>query len=203
MLPGHLFGATGAGDVKLFAAAGALIGPAPIVTAFFYTALAGGVLALIVARATAAAAADAERRGHARRNCCRELECHRRPARKQSLRLCAGYRSGNVDRRAGAVTQSPTGILIYGSYARVHGVRPRNHRRRRARLRHLQLHAAASGPDGVDPDPPGRGRRRGPRRRRRAAARGHPHHRLARQRRARRPRSAIRRTSSAAASCCR
>jgi len=49
MLPGHLFGATGAGDVKLFAAAGALIGPASIVTAFFYTALAGGVLALIVA----------------------------------------------------------------------------------------------------------------------------------------------------------
>ena len=49
MLPGHLFGATGAGDVKLFAAAGALIGPAPIVTAFFYTALAGGLLALVVA----------------------------------------------------------------------------------------------------------------------------------------------------------
>jgi prepilin peptidase CpaA len=49
MLPGHLFGATGAGDVKLFAAAGALIGPAPIVTAFFYTALAGGLLALLVA----------------------------------------------------------------------------------------------------------------------------------------------------------
>jgi prepilin peptidase CpaA len=49
MLPGHLFGATGAGDVKLFAAAGALIGPAPIVTAFFYTALAGGVMALAFA----------------------------------------------------------------------------------------------------------------------------------------------------------
>lgn len=49
MLPGHLFGATGAGDVKLFAAVGALIGPAPIATAFVYTALAGGVLALAVA----------------------------------------------------------------------------------------------------------------------------------------------------------
>ena len=49
MLPGHLLGATGAGDVKLFAAIGTLIGPAHIVTAFFYTALAGGVLALIVA----------------------------------------------------------------------------------------------------------------------------------------------------------
>jgi len=49
MLPGHLFGATGAGDVKLFAAVGALIGPLPITMAFFYTALAGGVLALVVA----------------------------------------------------------------------------------------------------------------------------------------------------------
>jgi prepilin peptidase CpaA len=49
MLPGHLFGATGAGDVKLFAAAGAVIGPAPITMAFFYTALAGGLLALAVA----------------------------------------------------------------------------------------------------------------------------------------------------------
>jgi prepilin peptidase CpaA len=49
MLPGHLIGATGAGDVKLFAALGALLGPAPIATAFFYTALAGGVLAVFVA----------------------------------------------------------------------------------------------------------------------------------------------------------
>lgn len=48
MLPGHLFGATGAGDVKLFAAFGALLGPAPILTAFVYTALAGGVLALAI-----------------------------------------------------------------------------------------------------------------------------------------------------------
>jgi prepilin peptidase CpaA len=49
MLPGHLFGATGAGDVKLFAALGALLGPAPIATAFFYTALAGGLMAIVVA----------------------------------------------------------------------------------------------------------------------------------------------------------
>ena len=73
MLPGHLFGATGAGDVKLFAAMGALIGPAHIATAFFYTAIAGGAIAIIVsirrrrlqqtlagtARLFAAAAADA------------------------------------------------------------------------------------------------------------------------------------------------
>jgi prepilin peptidase CpaA len=49
MLPGHVIGRTGAGDVKLFAAMGALIGPAHILTAFFYTAIAGGALALIVA----------------------------------------------------------------------------------------------------------------------------------------------------------
>lgn len=49
MLPGHLVGATGAGDVKLFAAIGALIGPAHIGVAFLYTAIAGGVLALMVA----------------------------------------------------------------------------------------------------------------------------------------------------------
>ena len=49
MLPGHLFGATGAGDVKLFAAAGALLGPAATVQAFFATAIVGGVLAIVVA----------------------------------------------------------------------------------------------------------------------------------------------------------
>lgn len=49
MLPGHVFGATGAGDVKLLAALGTLLGPAAIVTAFLYTAIAGGLLAVAVA----------------------------------------------------------------------------------------------------------------------------------------------------------
>ena len=49
MLPGNVFGATGAGDVKLFAAAGALLGPATTVRAFLFTAIAGGVLAVVVA----------------------------------------------------------------------------------------------------------------------------------------------------------
>lgn len=48
MLPGHLIGATGAGDVKLFAAAGAFIGPAHILAAFIYTALAGGAIAIVI-----------------------------------------------------------------------------------------------------------------------------------------------------------
>lgn len=49
MLPGHVFGATGAGDVKLFAAAGAMLGPVTTVRAFMFTAIAGGVLAVVVA----------------------------------------------------------------------------------------------------------------------------------------------------------
>jgi prepilin peptidase CpaA len=80
MLPGHVFGATGAGDVKLFAALGAFIGPASIAAAFLYTAIAGGCLAIVVAlrrrrlgetigrthrliASGAAAAADIERAG--------------------------------------------------------------------------------------------------------------------------------------------
>ena len=49
MLPGHVIGATGAGDVKLFAAIGTLLGPRMIVAAFLYTAIAGGALAVVVA----------------------------------------------------------------------------------------------------------------------------------------------------------
>ena len=49
MMPGHLFGGTGAGDVKLFAGAGAVVGVARVVPAFLYAALAGGVIALCVA----------------------------------------------------------------------------------------------------------------------------------------------------------
>ena len=49
MWPGHIVGATGAGDVKLFAAVGTLLGPAGIAAAFVYTAIFGGALALAVA----------------------------------------------------------------------------------------------------------------------------------------------------------
>jgi prepilin peptidase CpaA len=49
MLPGHVIGATGAGDVKLFAALGTLLGPTRTGVAFLYTALAGGLLVVIVA----------------------------------------------------------------------------------------------------------------------------------------------------------
>jgi prepilin peptidase CpaA len=48
MLPAHIVGATGAGDVKLFAGFGTLLGPAGIFAALLYTAIAGGALAVIV-----------------------------------------------------------------------------------------------------------------------------------------------------------
>jgi prepilin peptidase CpaA len=46
MLPGHVLGGTGAGDVKLVAALGAVLGPGRILATFLYSAIAGGVLAL-------------------------------------------------------------------------------------------------------------------------------------------------------------
>jgi prepilin peptidase CpaA len=49
MLPGYLIGATGGGDVKLFAAFGTLLGPRATGFAFLYTVLAGGVIAVAVA----------------------------------------------------------------------------------------------------------------------------------------------------------
>ena len=49
MMPGHVLGATGAGDVKLMAAFGAIVGPGLVIKAFLFTAIAGGVLAVVVA----------------------------------------------------------------------------------------------------------------------------------------------------------
>jgi len=49
LLPAHVFGATGAGDVKLLAAFGALLGPADVFDAFLRAAILGGVMALMVA----------------------------------------------------------------------------------------------------------------------------------------------------------
>ena len=48
-MPGHVLGATGAGDVKLMAAVGTIVGPGVVLNAFLYSAVAGGVLAVIVA----------------------------------------------------------------------------------------------------------------------------------------------------------
>lgn len=46
MLPGHVFGGTGAGDVKLIAALGTWLGPGGVLMAVLYSAMAGGVLAI-------------------------------------------------------------------------------------------------------------------------------------------------------------
>ena len=63
MLPGYGLGATGAGDVKLMAAVGAIVGPPLVVTAFFCTAIAGGVLAILVAARRRRLAATLTRTG--------------------------------------------------------------------------------------------------------------------------------------------
>jgi prepilin peptidase CpaA len=49
LMPAHVFGATGAGDVKLLAAFGALLGPGNVFDAFLRAAILGGVIALGVA----------------------------------------------------------------------------------------------------------------------------------------------------------
>jgi prepilin peptidase CpaA len=46
MLPQYVFGATGAGDVKLVAAVGTLLGPGGVLAAVLFGAIAGGVLAV-------------------------------------------------------------------------------------------------------------------------------------------------------------
>ena len=61
MLPGHVLGATGAGDVKFMAAVGAIVGPAMVVSAFLFTAVAGGVLAVAVALRRRRLAASSQR----------------------------------------------------------------------------------------------------------------------------------------------
>jgi prepilin peptidase CpaA len=63
MLPGHFFGATGAGDVKLMAAVGAVLGLERIVQAFLLTAIAGGLLAAGVAIANRRLGATVRRTG--------------------------------------------------------------------------------------------------------------------------------------------
>jgi prepilin peptidase CpaA len=49
MMPGHIIGATGAGDVKLLGAIGSLVGPSLALHVCLYSFVAGGVLAIGVA----------------------------------------------------------------------------------------------------------------------------------------------------------
>lgn len=50
LLPGYMFGGTGAGDVKFLAALGTWLGPRDVMLAFVVSAIAGGVLAILHAR---------------------------------------------------------------------------------------------------------------------------------------------------------
>jgi prepilin peptidase CpaA len=63
MMPGHVIGATGAGDVKLMAAVGSIVGPSLVLRAFLYSAVAGGVLAIVVAARRGRLAATLEDTG--------------------------------------------------------------------------------------------------------------------------------------------
>ena len=64
MLPGHALGATGAGDVKLMAAVGAIVGPVIALKAFLFTGVAGGVIAILVAVRRRRLAATLAATGH-------------------------------------------------------------------------------------------------------------------------------------------
>lgn len=64
MMPGYMLGATGAGDVKLMGAVGAIVGPALVVSAFLFTAIAGGVLAVYVAARRQRLAVTLAQTGH-------------------------------------------------------------------------------------------------------------------------------------------
>jgi len=48
LLPGYLRGGMGAGDAKLLGAVGGLLGPKGVFTAFLFTALVGGIYALVL-----------------------------------------------------------------------------------------------------------------------------------------------------------
>jgi prepilin peptidase CpaA len=48
MLPGHIFGSTGGGDVKLLGSLGTMLGPTGIFTAFLAMAVVGGLMALAI-----------------------------------------------------------------------------------------------------------------------------------------------------------
>ena len=48
LLPVYLFGGMGAGDVKLMGAVGSILGPQGVFIAFLYSAIAGGLYALLV-----------------------------------------------------------------------------------------------------------------------------------------------------------
>ena len=103
MMPGHVLGATGAGDVKLMAAVGAIVGPALVVTAFLFTAVAGGVLAVVVAARRRRLSATLAGTG---RLVAGSAETRARPAQRtggEQVRVRARHRGRQHPRRVGWV----------------------------------------------------------------------------------------------------
>ena len=98
MMPGHLLGATGAGDVKLMAAIGAIIGPALVISAFLFSAVAGGVLAVAVALRRRRLAVTLAGTGRLIAAPTGRETGNRIGDAGQSLRLRAGHRGGKRSR---------------------------------------------------------------------------------------------------------
>ena len=111
MLPGHLFGATGAGDVKLFAAMGTLLGPGAIFNAFLYTAIAGGLLALVVAAGGGDSATRSTGSPRWSRTRGANADAIDGAGPQQPVRLCAGDRRRGAARRTGSVSHGPARLL--------------------------------------------------------------------------------------------
>ena len=108
MLPGHVLGATGAGDVKLFAAAGTLLGPTGMLVAFVYTALTGGLLATAVAIRRRRLERDARTDRIAGDDGGRQCGGNRTCVGRQPLRLRSRDCRGRAGSRAGPVRDTAT-----------------------------------------------------------------------------------------------
>ena len=96
MLPGFLIGATGGGDVKLFAALGTMLGPRDIGFAFLYALIAGGVLAVAVALRRRRFYETLGRDGRAGDDGRRQHGGDRARLSGQPVCVCAGHRGRNA-----------------------------------------------------------------------------------------------------------
>ena len=111
MLPGHVIGATGAGDVKLFAAAGAVMGAGQVLPAFLYCDVGRrchrpgcrGSAAPVETHAGDGSQPDCDPRGQRRRNrrvATQTTDLHMRPRLRSALRSRrSAFKRGNQCRR--------------------------------------------------------------------------------------------------------
>ena len=156
MLPGHALGATGAGDVKLMAAVGAMVGPVTVVTAFAFTAIAGGIMALVACDSSAATRRDARGdrqvhlgtdRGEAADRIGNTIE----PVRVRSGN-CDGQRARRADWAEAVKRFRSTERHTHYAQPNLRRTRHRYPRRRRVGVRNLQLRQQPAGQDGQHAD---------------------------------------------------